>query len=170
MVTSLAMLALAGCATGDYAYVKTISTGERLQIPLVRGAPMMATEGNYTVKHTTILPNAESEKKQLQYLFGLVNTGTNPPKSVRVEDVTEAPAILLMEDLAPEFKDGLWRGVSTWYDGDDPELVWVIHVDSSMRVFQFRITEPDGTEIVLNQGWMVPSWAKTPMRHVLGLK
>lgn len=158
-----------GCATGDYAYVKTISTGERLQIPLKRGAPIMATKDDITVRHAGLIPSPKFEDKQLMYLFDLEDKNPVPAKAIRVEDVTDEKTILMVEDLNPKFEKQRWFTTSRKYSGDDPEMVWISQLGDTMRVFRFTVTKADGSKIVLNQGWMVPAWTKTPMRQALGL-
>jgi hypothetical protein len=159
-----------GCATGDYAYVSTISTGERIQIPLERGSPTMAKKGTLTVRNAALIPNIVSKEKELQYLFALIDSGTVPLKSVRVEDVTEAPALLMAEDLDPKVVNHQWSKTSRMFKADEPALAWIAHLDNSMRIYRFTVVKADGTTTTLDQGWMVPGWVKVPMRAALGMK
>jgi len=161
---------MGGCAAGEYAYVTRISTGERLQIPLERGSPTMAKKGTLAIRNAALVPNVVSKEKELQYLFSLNDTGTVPLKSIRVEDVSDEKTNLMLEDLDPKLDHGSWVKVSRMYKGGERELSWVEHLDNSMRVFRFTVVKQDGTTTVLDQGWMVPGWAKVPMRAALGLK
>ncbi|MEO7599016.1 MAG: hypothetical protein ABIV50_08795 [Opitutus sp.] len=166
---ALALVGL-GCATGDYAYVTTTASGERIQIPLKGGSPERAKKGNLTVMHAALIPSPTRDKKELLYLFGLQDSSAVPPSEIRVEDVTEDHAILMVEEKNPKFSKNLWSSTSKLFSGTDPEMNWVSHLDNSMRVFRFTVTGADGTKTVLNQGWMVPGWAKVPMRTALGMK
>jgi hypothetical protein len=161
-----------GCATGDYAYVTTLATGERIQIPLTKGSPELASKGDITVQHAALVPspNLGTEKKELQYLFAFQDKDTIPPKSVIVEDVTDDHIIKMVEDLAPKLVNQRWIGMSRMYGPDEDALSWIAHLDDSMRVYRFTITAADDSKIVLHQGWMAPSWAKAQMRRALGLK
>jgi hypothetical protein len=173
VAVALAMLMgvmVAGCATGDYAYVKTISTGERIQIPLHRGAPVMAQKGNVQIRHAALIPSATPEKKQLMYLFDLQDKSPVPPKSIVVEDVSEDKPVLMLDDQAPKLVNQRWTSISRPFSGDEAAMIWVTHLDDSMRVFRFTVTGADGSKTVLDQGWMVPGWTKVPMRRALGLK
>ena len=166
-----ALFAIAGgCATGDYAFVTTIASGQRIQIPLKNGSPERAKKGNVTIMHAGLVPSGTPETKALNYLFGLEDRSPKPPTEVRVEDVTEDHAVLMVEDKNPTLKQNFWSATSKLYSGSDPEMEWISHLDNSMRVFRFTITSADGTKTVLDQGWMVPGWAKVPMRTALGLK
>jgi hypothetical protein len=163
-------LMLGGCATGDYAYVSTISTGERIQIPLERGSPTMAKKGTLTVRNAALIPNIVSKNKELQFLFALIDSGTVPLKSVRVEDVTDEHALLMAEDLEPKVVNHQWSTTSRMFTAGEPALAWVAHLDNSMRIYRFTVVKSDGSTTVLDQGWLVPGWAKVPMRSALGLK
>jgi len=87
-----------------------------------------------------------------------------------VEDVTEEHPTLMVEDLEAKLTKQKWAATSHPFNGEDPAMVWVANLDNSMRIFRFTIAKADGTKTVLDQGWMVPGWAKVPMRRALGLK
>jgi hypothetical protein len=161
---------LAGCATGDYAYLTTISTGERIHIPLIKGAPAPAKKGNITIKFAGLIPNPNPEDKNLKYIFDLEDKSPVPAKSIVVEDVSDDHAFPMVEDLSPKYLDQRWLGFSKLLTKDDPALGWVVHLDSSTRVFQFTVTAADGSKTVLHQAWIVPNWAKVGMRQALGMK
>lgn len=161
---------LAGCATGDYAYVTTISTGERIQIPLINGAPAPAQKGNITIKFAGLVPNPNPEEKHLKYIFDLEDTSPTPAKSIVVEDVSDERAIPMVEDLSPKYVNHRWHGFSKPFTKDDEALGWIVHLSNTTRVFQFTVTAADGSKTVLNQAWIVPNWAKVGMRQALGMK
>jgi hypothetical protein len=133
---------------------------------------VLASNSGITVRHAGLIPspNLDTEKKQLQYLFAFQVTGNVQPKTVLVEDVTDDHAIKMVDDQDPQVVNQRWTGMSRMYGPDEDALSWVPHLDDSMRVFRFTVTTAEGSKIVLNQGWMVPGWAKVPMRRALGLK
>ena len=161
-------LLITACATGDYAYVITLSTGERIHIPLEKGSPVQASKGAYTVAHAALVPSTTPEKKEAVYLFALYVKSPQPPKSIRVEDVTDEHSVVMVDETEPKVVDQRWSATTKPYVATDPELAWVGHLDNSMRVFQFTIVAQDGTKTVIHQGWMVPGWAKAAMRRTLG--
>jgi hypothetical protein len=169
---ALMILALAGCATGDYAYVKTISTGERIQLALRQGSPVLASKGDITIRHAALVPNPnlETEQKKLQYLFAFHDKSAVPLKAVLVEDVSDEKSILMVDDQDPKLVNERWTATSRMFGADEDALIWVGHLGDTMRVYRFTITKADGSKVILDQGWMVPGWAKVPMRRALGLK
>ena len=166
---ALAAAVLAGCASGQYTYVTTIGTGERLEFPLERGLPAMVKKGPFEVVHVGLMPSPDPSKKQTVFLFSFSDQNGVPPRSVVVEDVTDREPILLFEDAEPKLQNNQWRGISRPYDGDDPALHWLGQLGDTMRVFRFKITTADGREVILHQAWSAPGWMKAAMRRTLGL-
>jgi hypothetical protein len=166
----VAALFVVGCATGGYTYVKTISTGERLHFPLVKGRPEMAKSGNIEIVQAALMPSPVREKKEVVYLFAFSDKSPEPAKSVIVEDVSDDSAKLMVEDLHPKFNKGRWVGYSRVFTPNDAALNWLTFLDDSIRVFRFTITSASGEKIVLHQAWMVPAGMKMAMRAMLGMK
>jgi hypothetical protein len=164
------VLCCGGCATGDYAYVTRISSGEKIQIPLARGTPLRPKQGTIEIMYAGMRPNMVPQNKQMIYFFGFLEKSGKPPRSIRVEDVSDEKAVLMVEDLNPVLKDKIkWGMESKPIPAGDPLLQWVTYVDDAMRVFQFTIIDSEGKKIVLNQGWYVPAWAKPAVRHAIGM-
>lgn len=163
-------LQLTGCATGGYTYVKTISTGERLHFPLVRGVPELAKSGDIQIMHAALIPGPNREKKEVVYLFAFLDQSPQPPKSVVVEDVSDDTAKLMVEDHDPKLNKQRWAGYSRIFVPDDAGLHWLTYLDDSVRVFQFTITSATGQKTVLHQAWIVPAPMKAAMRNTLGIK
>jgi len=161
---------LGGCGTGEFTYVTKISTGKRLEFPLVKGVPAHAKEGSVEVLVAGLRPTGTAQNRGAVYQFAFVDKSGAVPKAVRVDDVSDETAMMLAEDLAPKLVEHRWLGQSRQFTGDDAALHWLTYVDDSFRVYRFTITEADGRQIVLYQPWMVPHWAKASMRIGLGMK
>ncbi len=165
----IATAVLAGCASGQYTYVTTIGTGERLEFPLERGLPVMVKKGSYEVVHVGLMPSPDPSLKQTVFLFAFTDQTGVAPRSVVVDDVSDREPIRLFEDLEPKLQNNQWRCITRPYDGDDPALHWLGQLGDTMRVFRFTITTADGREVVLHQAWSAPGWMKAAMRRTLGL-
>jgi hypothetical protein len=159
---------LGGCATGDYAYVATISGGERVRIPLVKGSPEMSKADGIQVLQTSGAVN--HELKKFGYVFAFSDQHAEALTSVIVEDVSDESAVRLVEDLEPKLIEKRWTGVSRPFAAYDPAGKWILHVNDTFRVFRFTITRADGKKIVIHQGSRVPAWAKAGIRSALGEK
>jgi hypothetical protein len=161
----------AGCATGEYTYVTTTSYGDKLRIPLIKGAPERAAKDGIRIEVATLLPSRDATKKGVFYAFSLVDESGVVPKSVKIEDVSDDRPIVVHEDLQPTVQAGnRWVNSPRMLQAGDPAIGWTQYVGEAFRVFRFTITRPDGREIVLHQGLTVPAWMKLSMRKTLGLE
>jgi hypothetical protein len=162
---------LAGCSsTGDYVYQTRTAYGEKLRIPLERGAPLPAQEGTILVRAARLLPLGDGSTKKVFYYFEFVDSSGATPRSVRVEDVTDETPMFIVEDKNPKLLDNHWVGRSEQLDAASPLLGWVSYIDDSMRVYRFTVVTADGKELILNQAWSVPAWFKAAMRKTLGME
>jgi hypothetical protein len=163
-----ALLFMAGCATKEYTYNTVVSGGEQLHFSIVGGRPAPATADGIKILEAGLRPDAQLKK--VLYGFHFSDTGGHSLQSVRVEDVSETEAVLLLEDLQPKMVDHQWNGTTRLFEADDPALKWVFYVNDSVRVYRFSITFADGRKLILNQAAMVPGWVKMTIRHMFGEK
>ena len=70
-------------------------------------------------------------------------------RSIRVEDVSDRQAVLLVNDTQPAAKEGAWLWVGPPLSADAPSLQWLHEIDDSFRVYMFKIVLEDGREISL---------------------
>jgi hypothetical protein len=161
---------LAGCATGEYAFVTRVSTGERLQLPIKNGEPLHPKSGTIEIAYAGVQPGLSPANKEFIYYFSLWENSGKAPRSIKVEDITDDKAVLMVEDLSPKLSSlNRWGASSRAYTGTDPEMHWVSYVDESMRVFRFTIINSEGQKVILDQGWFLPAWAKAAMRKALDM-
>lgn len=161
-----------GCASGGaYEYVKIISTGEKLRLPLEKGGPAPAKQGTISVLYAGFIPGPDPANKGLLYRFVLEEKNGVAFRSVRVDDVSDESAVLLVEDDQPKLDPTKqqWVGTSRVFKGDEPSLVWLTYVDDSMRVYRFTIVTGDGRTVVMYQGQMAPGWLKPRLRPLIGM-
>ena len=104
------------------------------------------------------------------YEFGFDDTSGVNPKGVRIDDVTDAEEIPLIDAHDPKLKNKIWVGLSKPLEASSPELNWLPYLDNTTRIFRFRVTKADGSETVLYQAWFVPAFVKAGVRAVLGMK
>lgn len=161
---------LAGCANtgGEYTLVTKISTGERMQFVLSHGRPEWAKSGSITVRMAGLNP-VPGKTKQIAYGFCFEDSTKDVPKAVRIDDVSDPTEILILEDMQPQMKDGVWVGSTRSLDASAPEIYWLTYLDDTTRVFRIRITRSDGSEVVLYQAWIMPSFLKSIVRGALGM-
>jgi hypothetical protein len=165
------LAALAGCATGEYTYVKTTAYGERLNFPLEKGQPQWASKGGITIWAAALLPSAEREKQEVFFAFGFTDESGVAPTKVRIEDVSDEKPLVVHEDNEPKLDEtNRWRSTPRMLKAGAPEIAWTSYVGDTFRVYRFVITKADGREVVLHQAMSVPAWMKASMRKTLGIE
>jgi hypothetical protein len=120
---------------------------------------------------TTGMPSLAPDKVKgtIDYEFGLEMKSDAPPRSVKVEDFSEDPIVLLLQDDAPHLTKRVWKGSILQIDGKDKRLGWLSSLDDSVRVIRFTVVLADGSVSTLNQAVSYPAFYKEIIRKSLGL-
>ena len=168
LVAGVCAALLAGCATGEYSLVATVSGGAKVRVPIGRGGPVSVEEDGVRIVGLGLRPDAD--KKKVLYSFIFSDARSRALKNVKVEDISDETPFLLVDDTAPQLVKGRWLGDSPAFAADDSYLKWVFQVDNSMRVIRFTITFADGHTLVINQGSAYPDFMKSVIRHMFGEK
>jgi hypothetical protein len=71
--------------------------------------------------------------------------------SVRVSDVTVPPEVLVLDDKAPEFREGLYYRISEPIEISPQTLPWFYEKRMTIKIFKFVITGPEGETKTLYQ-------------------
>lgn len=66
-------------------------------------------------------------------------TSQKPIMNVRVEDVSEKTAVLLVEDKTPSLKEGMWSGRANPIAINKEESPWVFTRGNTVKVFRFTV-------------------------------
>lgn len=160
---------LIGCATKEFSYVTTVSGGEQMKFTFAGGGPVHAKSDGFEVLDAAIQP--EFDAKKVFYGFRVLDAaGGKTLQSVKVEDVSEAVPVLLVEEAQPKVVAGVWGAKSRQFTADEASLKWVTYVNDSVRIYRFTLTLTDGRKVVLHQPSMVPGWVKMTIRGMFGEK
>jgi hypothetical protein len=164
----LAILVLAGCATGEVGMVCPISGGQTVTIILTAHGPVPAENDDFKVVGAMITPNIE--KKQFVYEFGLLAKKGKAPTHVTVEDVSEEKPELLVDDAGPKLDDKqIWKQDTAPKTATDPRLGWLYHEGNSPRIYRFTVITDDGRRLVMYQLTSYPVFIKASLRKILGM-
>lgn len=163
------LVAGAGCASKEFSYATTVAGGERLRFTFVAGQPSPVKAEGFEILDAGIRPEAAEKKVICRFQFRDENANRTL-QSVRVEDVTEEEALVLIDDLAPKLDKQRWVAVTKPFDATSPEIKWVFYIADSVRVYRFTITTADGRKVVMHQAAMVPAWVKGAIRAMFGEK
>jgi hypothetical protein len=88
--------------------------------------------------------------------------------AIRIEDVTGAAPVLLVNDVAPQQEGGLWRENAGLMEISSASAGWLLDPKETVRVFRFTISEPNGQSYVLYQGVRESPAAKEAIRRTVG--
>ncbi|MBI5770190.1 MAG: hypothetical protein HZA93_20610 [Verrucomicrobia bacterium] len=159
---------LGGCATGEVEMLATISGGKQVHVPLGRGGVAMTQEDGVQMSVATF--TLTQEKKPI-HIFALSDSRKRALRAIRVEDVSDDAALVLVEDTAPTLSDaGVWHRETEAIDPADPRLGWMATISNTLRVYRITVTFADGRTVELLQGALYPAGIKSAMRQALGQK
>jgi hypothetical protein len=103
---------------------------------------------------------AMDNHKYARWSFGLKLKQPAELRSVRVEDVTEGTAVLLINDQAPQPQGGLWSGSSGAIEPSAAAVPWLFQNTPSRRTFRFTVMDLNGQVSVLDQTVTYPVKSK----------
>lgn len=165
---ALIALGWAGCASApEVKYTATTCDDQRVTFHMVNGSVEHPSEAGIQTDTPKLEPNPK-EKKFIFLVRLFVNTA-EPPRSIKVEDVSDDQPVLLAESTNPEIRNHEWRDISRTLTMDDPAMKWLTYLDQSFRIFRFTVVLADGRTVVLHDGVMVPGYGKAMLRHLMGL-
>ena len=144
----------------------TVAGGEKVRVPLGRGGPELTNEDGVQINTASFTLNPD---KKIAYVFDFTDSRSRALRSVRVEDVSDAAAVPLVDDAQPRLATaGRWHGEVQPLDLSDPRLGWIATISNSLRVFRFTLTFSDGHTLVLHQGSLYPAAVKAAVRQAFG--
>ena len=88
--------------------------------------------------------------------------------AIRIEDITDAAPLLLVNDVAPQQDGGKWTENAGLMESSSISVRWLYEPKETVRVFRFTITEADGRSYVLYQGVLYSPAAKDAIRAMVG--
>jgi hypothetical protein len=82
---------------------------------------------------------------------------------VRVEDVTNKSAVLLVDDHTPKVAGNLWNAGTRAAPLTPENFPWMFEDSKSLRVFRVTVSAADQPDIILEQPAIYPASAKKVM-------
>jgi hypothetical protein len=90
-------------------------------------------------------------QKYARWTFGVKLKQPVQLRSIRIEDVTEGSAVLLINDQAPQVEANAWTGYTGAIEPSASALPWLFDNAPSKRTFRFTVTDLNGQDSVLEQ-------------------
>jgi hypothetical protein len=158
---------LTGCA----------SSPSRLSVPIAGGQTVHLEREGTGFKHAEndriIIAEASLQavnldgKNYLRWNFVLKPKQTTTLNMIRIEDVTDDAALIMVNDVAPQLEDGKWTETAGLMDVSGPSARWLFQANESIRVFRITINEMDGQSEVLYQGVQYTPASKEAIRAMI---
>lgn len=144
-----------------------IAGGEMLKVIIGPKGPVPAENDDARVEQANFV--LDRDQKQLVYQFRLWEKKGKTLQSVKVEDVSDTQAVVLLEDAAPQLDEKrIWSGRSQPKKRGDDTIAWLHHEGNSTRVYRFTVTTGDGRQVVLHQAAIYPVLIKPEAKRALG--
>ncbi len=163
------LLALSGCSTPtDVVHPIHVAGGRVIDIPFGPNGPLPGRANGYEVAFAGIGPGPTD--REITYRFAVKIPPGSKPGNIKVEDISDAEAYPLIDDLHPWLTDNLWHIETLPIKSDDPRLAWILNVMVSVRVYRFTIIDDTGRRSVLYQVSSYPDFFKSSVRRKWGEK
>ena len=159
-----AALLLGGCNT---TLIFPVAGGEQATVILGPGGPVLMAKDGVQVLRAGMDPNRSA--KALNYAFDLSFADGKAPRSVQVDDVSDSQPVLLAVDSHPYLEGGRWHFSSTSRLKGDPDIAFISTIETSTRIYRFKVVKADGAEVTIYQAVFYPAPLKVLIRHVLGM-
>lgn len=160
-------LIFAGCASQLSAVRLRVAGGQRIIVDMQRGGLVEGEKREVKVRMGGFMLN--SEGKNGIYLFTLEFNAGDIPRLVKIEDVSDDKARILIEDQAPKLLKQIWAWKSEPQSPTAESLQWIHEIDDSFRVFRFTVELVDGRKFVQHQVSYYPAFVKARICKGLGL-
>jgi hypothetical protein len=161
-------IGLTGCVSEGPTVKIPIAGGERLLVDLSRHGVVGEEDKDVKVIMAELRPNAK-EKKALYSM--VLEFKTSPrPRSVKIEDVSENPSSVMIDDANPKVNGKLWFWASAPKTADAPELQWIKEIDESFRVYRISVALDNGRQVSFYHVVFYTPMLKWMIRKGLGLE
>jgi hypothetical protein len=167
IANGVALIILAGCASQSN--VQTPGGSGTIQSQRSGGKLAPAENDRYAVTNAELGAIILDGQHYLRWSFALRIKQPVQLRSVRVEDVTNAPPISYIADQAPQAPGGQWTGYSGAIEPNAAAIPWLYDNTASTRVFRITITDLNNQVSVLNQSVSYSPQSKKELRKSYGL-
>jgi hypothetical protein len=133
-----------------------IAGGQTVQCPATDAGPLPARSGPYQMEVAAFMTGKAGDGKppSLTFTFGLSVENNAAPARIRVEDVTDEAAILLVDDREPKLVKKYWRGDAAPTPVSEQSTPWIFDPKTTIRVFKVTISARNAPDVILYQ----PAW------------
>jgi hypothetical protein len=159
---------LSGCVSEGPMVKIPVAGGERILVDMSRRG--VVGEEDKDVRVIAAELRASPKEKKALYSFVLEFRTSARPRSVKIEDVSESPVALMVDDDSPKVNGKLWFWASAAKTVDAPELQWINDIDESFRVYRISAVLDNGRQVSFYHVKFYTPMIKWIIRKGLGLE
>jgi len=159
---------LTGCVSEGPLVKIPVSGGERILVDMSRRGLVGEEDKDVKVVVVELRPNPK-EKKALYSIVLEFKTSARP-RSVKIEDVSENSASIMIDDANPKVTGKLWFWASAPKTADAPDLHWIHEIDESFRIYRVSVALDNGRQVSFHHVMFYTPMLKWMIRKGLGLE
>ena len=145
-----------------------IAGGERILVDMSRRG--LVGEEDKDVKVIVAELRANPKEKKALYSIVLEFKATARPRSVKIEDVSENTASIMIDDADPKVSGKLWFWTGAPMSADAPQLHWINEIDESFRIYRVSVALDNGRQVSFHHVMFYTPMLKWMIRKGLGLE
>jgi hypothetical protein len=158
---------LTGCASSPAGLSVPIAGGQTVRLERQGTGFKHAENDRIIITEASLQAVNLDGKNYLRWNFGITPKQTTTLNMIRIEDVSDSAALIMVNDLAPQLDAGKWTETAGLMDVSGPSVRWLFQPNESVRVFRITISKMDGQSEVLYQGVQYTPTSKEAIRAMI---
>jgi hypothetical protein len=161
------LLFFSGCASSSPRELIPIAGGQSVRLDR-QGRGFKPAENDRVVITDTGLQTVNLDGNYyVRWSFSIRPKQAAELGAIRIEDVSDAAPLLLVNDVAPQQNGGKWTENAGLMELSSTSARWLSEPNPTVRVFRFTINEVDGRSYVLYQGVLYSPASKDAIRAMV---
>jgi hypothetical protein len=161
-------IAFSGCAISSNQVTVPISGGGQVSLQKNGSLFRQAENGRIVVTEAGLQAVNFDGKYYVRWTFAIRPKQPTELISIRIEDVSDATPVQLVNDVAPQQDAGKWTGNAGLMELSATSLPWFYESNDTVRTLRVTVTEVSGQSYLLYQGVLYTPSAKAAIRKTVG--
>ena len=161
-------IAFSGCAISSRQVTVPISGGGQVSLQKNGSLFRQAENGRVVVTEAGLQAVNFDGKYYVRWTFAIRPKQPTELRSIRIEDVSDATPVQLVNDVAPQQDAGKWTGNAGLMELSATSLPWFYESNDTVRTLRVTVTEVSGQSYGLYQGVLYTPSAKAAIRKSVG--
>ncbi len=162
------LLLLSGCAHQPTTETVPVYGGQNLTFTRVGAGFVKAENNRFVMDESGLTTYRTGGKNFVRWQFALMPKQQSALRLVKIEDVTDDKATLILEDRAPLIEERQWTRQSDLIPANTRSIPWLFEFGRTVRVFRIAVQETNGKISILYQAVSFTSKAKKDFRVLMG--